>query len=251
MSLSWSARRKLLYYAVGLFLATILFFVLGQALLSRQPSCFDGAQNGLETDVDCGGACAKLCLAEARSPNVLWARAVESSPQTYTAIAYVENRTQGAAARQVPYTFRLFDSNNELVLEREGLADLPPVAVVPVILPNIDVGTRVVARALFTFTSEPQWERVPVEALPQVRIVEQSLAADGARLSATISNEGFDDVRSLRVAGVVFDAQGVARAASLITIPRIPAKASEPAVFTWSSPVPDVARAEITILPSF
>ncbi|OGC85220.1 hypothetical protein A3F55_01370 [Candidatus Adlerbacteria bacterium RIFCSPHIGHO2_12_FULL_53_18] len=251
MTLSWSARRQLLYYAVGLVMATILLFALWQTFLTATPTCFDGSRNGSETDIDCGGSCAKLCEGEAKIPNILWARSLESAPQTYTAVAYVENRTEGAGARQVPYLFQIFDDKNELVVEQEGATDLPPVAVIPVVLPNINVGNRVVARTLFRFTAEPVWERVRVDALPQVRITGQQLAADGTRLSAVIINDGFEDVRNLRVAGVVFDTEGVVRAASVTLIDRITAKASQPAVFTWGDALEGVARAEITVLPSF
>ncbi|MDZ4226267.1 MAG: LpqB family beta-propeller domain-containing protein, partial [Patescibacteria group bacterium] len=201
--------------------------------------------------IDCGGSCANLCEEDARMPNILWARAFETAPQTYTAVAYIENRNQGAGARQVPYSFQLYDDKNELVVEREGVVDLPPITAVPVILPNIDIGNRSVARTLFKFTAEPTWERVRVEALPQVRITQQQLTGDGTRLSAVIVNDGFTDIRNLQVAGVVFDSQGIVRAASLTTIPQISAKASQPAVFTWSKEVANVARAEITVLPSF
>jgi hypothetical protein len=249
MTFSWSARRQLLYYAVGIVLATILLFTLWQTFLTSTPTCFDGRQNGDESGVDCGGSCAKLCVGEARAPNILWARAFEVAPQTYTAVSYVETRSAGNGARGVPYLFQLFDDKNELIIEREGVVDLPPVAVVPVVHPNINVGNRIVARTLFALTSEPVWERVSM--LPQVRITEQQLSIDGTHLSAVIVNEGFEDVRNLRAAGVIFDTQGIARAASITLINRIPGKGSEPAVFTWSEPIQNVARAEITLLPSF
>lgn len=250
MTLSWSARRQLLYYAVGIFFSTILLFVLWQVFLTRTPTCDDGIENGNETGVDCGGSCANICIEDARTPNILWARAFEVAPHTYSAVAYVENRNTGSGARAVPFSFQLFDDKNELVVEREGLVDLPPITTIPVVVPNIDVGNRSVARTLFKFTGEPMWERVRGDVLPQVRITGQALTADGSKLSAVIVNEGFDEVRNLRVAGVVFDRAGVARAASVVTISRIATKASEPAVFTWSG-MTDVARAEITILPSF
>jgi len=251
MALSWSGRRQLLYYAVGIVIASMLFFAGWQAFLTRQPTCTDNIKNGGEMGVDCGGACARLCAEEARSPNVLWSRAFRAGAQTYSAAAYVENRNQGVGAKNVPFSFQLFDDKNELVVEREGVVDLPPVGIIPIIVPTVDVGTRAVARTLFKFTAMPQWQRVSADALPQVRITQQQLAADGTRLSALIINDGFTDIRNLTVAGVVFDTAGVARAASLTVIDRIVAGASQPAVFTWSSAVSDVARAEITVLPSF
>lgn len=250
MTLSWSARRQLLYYAVGIFFATILLFVLWQTFLTRQPTCDDGIENGNETGVDCGGSCANVCLDQARAPNILWARAFETSAQTYSAVAYVENRNMGSGARAVPFSFKLYDDKNELVVEREGVVDLPPIVNIPVVVPLIDVGSRTVARTIFEFTATPAWERVRASALPQVRITQQQLTADGTRLSAQITNDGFEEMRNLRVAGVVFDTQGVARAASVIVIDRISPGASQPAVFTWGG-VESVARAEITVLPSF
>lgn len=251
MNLSWSARRQLLYYAVGLFFATILLFVLWQSFLTRTPTCVDGIWNGEEDGVDCGGVCARICMDAARTPNILWARAFESGPQTYAAVAYVENRNQGSGARGVPYSFRIFDDKNELVIEREGVVDLPPITTIPIVLPNINVGDRTVARTLFRFTALPVWERVQAETMPQVRITEQALSSDGTRLSAVIVNDGFADVRNLRVVGVVFDVEGVARAASVTVIDRIAAKASESAIFTWTQKIENVARAEITLLPPF
>lgn len=251
MTLSWSARRKLLYYAVGLVLTTMLLFVLWQSLLTKAPTCFDGTQNGTETAVDCGGTCARVCEDTALMPNILWARSVQTAPQTYAAVAYVENRTDGAGARAVPYSFQLFDAQNELVLEREGVVDLPPIRTIPVVVPGLDVGTRVVARTLFKFTALPTWERVQVGVLPQVRISDQQLAANGTRLSAVITNDGFTDIRKLEVVGVIFDSSGTVRAASRAVIDSIVAKGSEPVVFTWGQPLSDVARAEITVLPAF
>ncbi len=251
MALTWSGRRQLLYYAVGLLFATILLFVLWQAFLMRTPTCTDGIQNGGESGVDCGGACANICLGDARSPNILWARAFPAAPQTYTLVAYVENRTDGAAAKQVPYLLQLFDEKNELVIDREGFVDLPPVSTVPVVIPSLNVGNREVARTLFRFTAEPQWERVRADVLPQIRISGQQLAADGTRLSAQIHNDGFNEARGITVVGVIFDAEGIARAASVSYLDLIASKSSEPAVFTWRDSVANVARAEITVLPSF
>lgn len=245
MALTWSGRRKALYTSVAGVIGFMVLIVVYQTLFSAPALCTDGKQNGLESGVDCGGQCALLCQGEARAPVVLWARAFESAPQTYTAAAYIQNNNLGAGARRVGYTFQLFDEDNKLVVDRVGVADLPPVPTVPIIESGINVGYRSVSRALFSFSSEPVWVRAG--ALPKLNVSGQRLAADASRLEGAVSNDSFNDARAT-VAAVLFDADGVARAASKSTI-TVPARSSTPVVFTWGTPAAGIVRAEITVLP--
>jgi hypothetical protein len=109
-----------------------------------------------------------VCKEEALSLIVLWSRAFEVAPHTYTAAAYVQNPNVGAGAKSVPYSFQLFDEKNSLIVERVGVINIPPVQTTPFIDPNIDVGNRVVARALFAFSEVPVWNRI--SNMPQLRI---------------------------------------------------------------------------------
>ena len=246
MALSWSGRRKALYTSVVGVISFMLVIFVYQALFTAAPVCTDGKQNGLEHGVDCGGSCALLCAAETRAPVVSWARAFEAAPQTYTAAAYIQNNNPGAGARQVRYTFQLFDSDNKLVVDRQGVADLPPVPTIPIIETGINAGFRAPARALFAFSSEPVWVRA--EVLPALSASKQSLSADGSRLSATIRNDSLTEASAV-VAAVLFDQEGVARAASKSTI-TVPARGETPVIFTWGQPAQQpIVRAEITILP--
>ncbi len=217
------------------------------------PSCFDGKQNQGELGVDCGGPCALLCADTARDPVALWARAFQTGPTSYTAAAYIQNNNQGAGAKNVAYSFQLFDAQNNLVIERDGVATLPPITTIPIIEPNIVVGNRTVARTQFAFSNTPPaiWSKVPAGAMPTLHVAEQNLNADASRLGATIVNDALTDAQNVTIAAVLFDSGGVARAASKSLIVDIPAKSSMPVVFTWAGGVPDIVRAQITILPSF
>ena len=245
MALTWSGRRKALYTSVAGVLGFMLLIVVYQTLFSAPALCTDGKQNGQEQGVDCGGQCSLLCQTQARAPVILWARAFETAPQTYTAAAYIQNNNVGAGARRVAYTFQLFDAENKLVVDRQGVADLPPVPTVPIIEAGINVGFRSVSRAIFSFSEEPVW--VKAGALPKLALSGQRLASDASRLEATVSNDSFSDVRATVVA-VLFDSEGVARAASRSTA-TVPARSLAPIVFTWGQPAQDVVRAEITVLP--
>jgi hypothetical protein len=251
MAFSWSTRRQFLYYAVVLVLAAIFVFVVWQTFFTNPATCSDGLRNSKETGVDCGGSCALVCQDEARAPTVLWARAFETGPTTYTAAAYVENQNRGAGAKRVAYTFQIFDDKNLLVVEREGVIDLPPIQTVPIVETNIDVGNRTVVRTLFAFATVPVWNKIPASALPQLRLAEQNLAADGTRLSAMGVNDSLQDAENLVIVAVVFDTNGVARAASKTIVNKVGRKSSAPIIFTWPTGFEGVSRAEITILPSF
>lgn len=250
MALTWRGRRQVLYYGVGGFVAFVLLAVLWVSFFSDRPTCFDGILNGIETGVDCGGACARICPADTRPPVVLWNRPFETGANTYSAVAYIENRNVGALARDVRYSFKLYDDRGVLVVERLGTATIAPAALVPIVETGIDAGNRIAVTSEFRFADEQiQWERNTQE-LPVLRATQQNLAADGSRLTATIVNDSIFEARNVSVVAVLFDGAGVARAASKSILPRIARQSSEPVIFTWPNGVPNIVRAEVSTLPS-
>jgi len=253
MALTWSGRRKLIYYGVGIVVLALLAWIAWLLFFNVAPSCLDRIQNEGELGIDCGGPCALLCADTARDPVLLWSRAFQTGPTSYTAAAYIQNNNQGAGAKNVAYSFQLFDAQNNLVIERDGVANVPPITTVPIIEPNIVVGNRTVARTQFAFSNTPPavWSKVPANAIPTLHVAEQNLNTYASRLGASIINNTLTDAHNVTVAAVLFDSQGVARAASKSLIVDVPAKSSMPAVFTWAGGVPNIVRAEITILPSF
>ena len=240
-----------MYYGVGLVILVVLLYVVWASFFNTAPTCFDNKQDGTELGVDCGGSCSLVCADTAKDPIVQWARSMQTGPQTYTAAAYVQNNNLGAGAKAVAYSFQLFDANNSLVKEVDSTTDLPPVPLVPIIVPNISVGDRVVTHVQFAFAGQSVWHTVPAKSLPLLHLSQQNLVADGSRLSATITNQTLLDAKNITVAAVLFDSSGVARAASKSLVPSIAAQSSSQVVFTWPEGTPNIVRAEITILPSF
>ncbi len=251
MFISWSSRRKFLYLSVAALIVAILAIWAWFTFFYKAPTCFDGVQNGNERGVDCGGSCSLICASDTHQPVVLWSRLFPTSPGIYTAAAYVQNANVGAGARAVHYSFQLFDDTNSLVIERDGVMDLPPIQTVPIIETNISTGNRTASRVLFAFSNIPVWNTVQMNAIPTVRVTGQVLAPDGSRLSATIANDTVLDTSHLTVDAVLFDVDGVARASSKSEIVSLPHKTSQDVVFTWPYGIPNIVRAEITVLPSF
>jgi hypothetical protein len=227
-----------------------LLITLWQTFLSNTPTCFDGILNNDEKQVDCGGSCARICPVDTRSPVVLWDRTFETSSSIYSAAAYVENRNVAAYAEEVPYSFKLYDERGILVTEVLGTTDIPPVGLVPIVEAGINSGNRRIASVDFAFGREEiVWQR-NTEELPTLRTTQQQLEPNGARLTATLVNDSILEARDTAVIAVLFDASGVARAASKTVVPRLRRQSSEPLIFTWPNGVPNIVRAEITVLPS-
>jgi len=242
-------------YAVSIAIVALVFLYAGYAtFFTAAPTCSDGRQNQGERGVDCGGPCSLACAADVHPATLLWARAFEvrapaTSTQagTYTAAAYIQSNNVSYVARHVPYSFQLFDDKNILLVERTGYIDFPPQKTIPIVETNIDTGTRTVARALFAFGATPVWE-IPSHAVPQLRASNINRAADGSSLTATLINDGVADVTYVTVVGVLFDKDGVARAASK-SIVSVAHKSSQVVTFTWPQGTPDIVRAEVSILP--
>ena len=251
MTLSWGFRHKLMYSGVILLVALLAGLFIWFKFFTTTPTCFDGKQDGGEAGVDCGGTCALVCSGIASAPVVLWARAFQNGPQTYTAAAYIQNNNGETGAHNVHYTFQLFDADNMLVVEKDGVTDIPPVQTTPIVEPTIDTGNRTVTHALFAFNDTPVWERVPHGSVIPPRIVSQVLAPDASRLTATIENDTVTNLSNVGVIAVLFDANGVALAASKSVLPQLAGRATADVVFTWPQGVQYVARADISVLPSF
>ncbi len=259
MALSWGERRKFTYTAVVVVIILIVLWFAYTTFFSAPATCFDNKQNGGESGVDCGGTCALICTNQAGQPSVSWARSFLTSPastssgqaSTYTAAAYIQNPNTGAGAHSAAYSFQLFDADNHLIIERDGVMDLPPLQTIAIVEPNIPTGSRVVARTLFAFSNLPVWERVAQNAIPRMQVADQVLAADGSSLSLQLENNTIQDAKNVTIAAVLFDANGVALAASKSLIASLPHKSQKQVTFTWGGGVPGVVRAEITVLPSF
>lgn len=254
MAVKWGVRRQILYYIVGVVILAIFLFGVWQTFFKKVPTCFDRVQNANESGIDCGGSCALLCPNVAKAPTVLWARSFKTAPSTYTAAAYIQNNNVSvdAGAKQVHYSFQLLDSKNILIAEREGVIDIPPAQTVPIVEIGIDTGTREVARTFFNFSdSAPlSWNKIPVDSVEKLRISNTS-AYENGRLSASVVNDSFEDAKKVQVVAVLFDIDGVARAASKSTVAKITRRSSATVTFTWPEVVQNIARAEVTVLPSF
>lgn len=235
--LSWAAKRKTLYALV--FVTVGLLFIAAPTtyVLYRAPTCGDGKQNQSEQGVDCGGPCTNLCQEKELEPIVLWQRSFEVGPGAHTVVAYVQNPNIDSAAIQVPYLFRLYNSEQLLIGERTGRIDLPPNTSFPIFEANVPSGKQIPARVSFEFRAKPYWVRQK-GVFPDVRINKVVLSRENANplLSAEIENKGLNAYNRVPVIAILYDTAGNAVAASRTVLDSIEGQSSQPVVFTWPKP---------------
>jgi hypothetical protein len=249
--MSWASRRRTAY-TIG----TILFFgaVFGLPALywyvNLPETCTDGVQNGDETGIDKGGSCPLLDERLLSPHAILWTREFPVRDGTYNVIAYVENPNEGAGVIAAPYRFRLYDSRNILVAEREGSTYLMPGTVTPVFEGAIDTGNRAVARAYLEFTAPLVWVRLKDSTLPiEIISKEVSDANSSPRLVAIVRNTSVADIRDVEFVASVFDTAGNAFAGSSTLVPVLEEGERREIVFTWPDRFTYVPG-RIDVLPS-
>lgn len=237
--MSWSGRRRF-GYATGVIV--FLLLVAGVPLflyVYDAPTCFDNEHNGSELGVDCGGSCQLLCEFQADDPTILWSRSFEVTPNNYSAVAYVENPNPKAAVDEIGYTFRLFDADNILIVERAGTTFLLPGRITPIFEADLFVGNRVPVRTFFEFNEDPQW-LVAEDNLSLLSVRDRVLSnpETSPRLDATLENTSVEEFKDVEVVAVVFGTDGNAVATSKTFFELIEKRMIQDLVFTWPAPFP-------------
>lgn len=244
---TWSQTQQLKYFG-GFIFGLLLLIGLPVYLVTREdPTCFDGEQNGVEEGVDCGGVCEAVCSFETQPANVLWARSFEVVPGVYNSVALIENPNVGAESFDVPYSLKLRDADNLLLVERNGRTYIPPQSVVPVFEASITTGETFPSRTTFTFLEEPEWQDAPDRENPFTITGRQVDATDtDTRFRATLTNTTFDRIEDVHVVAIAFGRDGNARAVSQTLVDRIDGKGATQLIFTWPGVFDDeIVRTEI------
>lgn len=248
--MQWAARRQLIILAIVLGVIIILGIIFLVPALKKEPTCFDGKQNGDETGIDCGGSCPRLCQEEMRQIIVEWARPFAVAANLYNAVAYIKNQNIEGAVFEIPYQFRLYDKDNVFIAAREGKTFIEPNKNSVIFESRILVGNRVPTRAEFKFLASPQWIRVPKETMDivSVSIKEKKLSDLEAqpRLTTTIINDSLYNIPELDIVALLYGKNGNVVAASKTFIEHLPERSSRKLFFRWSAPFgEEVVRIEI------
>ena len=94
--------------------------------IQPEPSCSDGIQNQGEKDIDCGGPCPPCELVYIKDIEILWTKAVAGQENFYDLAAQIKNPNPNYGSGQAPYRFELYDSQNNLIEQLNGVTFILP-----------------------------------------------------------------------------------------------------------------------------
>ncbi len=254
MALSWGARRQLM--VVGGFIAIILVIaaIIIVPKLSTKPTCFDNKQNGTEQGIDCGGGCSKLCQFQTSDVVVKWARVFPVTTTVASVVAYIQNPNVNAAARNVPYQFKIYDTDHQFIAERNGFAYIAPNGASAIFEGGIQVGTRVPKYAEFKFTADPIWVSLD-QRVSTITIAPSNPQLENAdtrpKLTGAITNVSDRyAVSDINVVALLYDNEDNAVGVSQTVVTSLSPKQQSQVYFTWPNPfMGTVVRIEL--IPRF
>lgn len=233
---TWSEKRKLIY-ATGF--VVVIFVLVGIPLfvfIYKAPTCFDGKQNSNETGIDCGGKCVKLCQNQFLAPTVAWTRLEKVTSGTYNVATYIINQNTEGEAKDVPFSVTLYDSEGVLISVTKGTVTLPPHRNTLAFSSLIKVDKSIPVKALFEFTSPPNWYK-KTDPLSFVSVIDKKYieGKDGSSLMVSLKNEGLAPLNSVAVFAVLYNEAGNTIGFSKTVVDEILPKATVIAPFTWNT----------------
>jgi hypothetical protein len=246
MHSAWARKLRLQYeLMVGgtFFVLLAVFLYVG---LSKPPTCYDGKQNEDEIGVDCGGICNARCAFEVQDLQLLWSRPFPVSEGFWNAVAYVENPNFDSYAEGIPYIFSVYDEENVLILEREGVAFITGDPVIPIFSGGLDVGSRVPRRANFEWKASPYWLRLPTKHDIDLSAQRVFPSATVQEVEATLHNREVHELRNIVITALVYGKEGNAIAASETLVEFLGPLEKAQVTWTWPQPfTEEVGRIEL------
>lgn len=235
----WASRRKSIYLTILVLTLTSISFFTFWKFWYKAPTCFDKVKNGDETGIDCGGSCTLVCSDSIIKPIVKWdPRLFEISDNVWSVLAYVENPNINAEATYLPYTFTIYDQNNQVLVERKGATILPKNKTVGIFEGSITPsGSRKPRRAVFEIGNDIIWEKVK-NSDEKISITHSSILrlSTTPRIEANVKNEGTKEVKNIELVAAVFDGSDNVIAASRTFVESIKKDQSASVFFTWPKP---------------
>lgn len=234
--MSWATKKKLKYASGFILIIILIVFAFTYKIIFKKPTCFDKKQNGVETGIDCGGACSLMCKEDVSSPVVLWSRAFHVVENNYNLVAVVENRNKNSGVVSASYEFLVYDSNNILLGRREGKTFIPPNQQFAVFESRFNAGESSIKSVTFRFVPPLAWvKKAPtLQSLPiKVKDIVFNDDVDTPNLSAKIVNESIYNIPEFDVIAILYDADHNAINASKTHKGGLGSNNTSSVIFTW------------------
>lgn len=180
-------------------------------MIFRSPeTCFDQKQNQGEEGVDCGGPCS-ACQEASLAPRVLWAKSFSVEENSYDLAAEIENKNVNYGAEILPYTFKIFDSRNNVIKEKSGKSYIMP-REKKYIIETVSLG-GIPAKVILEFAKEIDWQKFKSVEELKLPIFQQNFDTKGkngytALAQGTVYNQTRFDLDTIDINIVVYDKKG-------------------------------------------
>ena len=234
---TWASRRKFTYASTVIVALIIFITVPIFVFFYKSPTCFDNKLNGDEIGIDCGGSCSRLCQSAFLPPRQEWggAKIEKLAEGLYNVAAYIVNPNINGGAILVPYKISLYDSEGFPITERSGKINLYAHRNSLAFQPAVDTDGHVPVKAIFEFTSSPDWFKSSDE-LGGLVVVDKKYeeSANESSLEIILENRTLYTYKDVKVGVVLYDVEGNTIGFSQTVVDEIPPKGKETASFTWS-----------------
>lgn len=172
-------------------------------------SCFDGKLNQDEEQIDCGGICAE-CQEKLSDPKIIWTKVFKAEENLYDLAAEIENLNVNYGSEVLPYIFKVYDSGNNLILEKRGRGYIMP-REKKYIIEAVSVN-KVPAKIDIEF-NKIEWKKFKILESINLPIFNSRLDLGGkdgyaAYAEGTVYNQTRFDLNTVDIAMVIKDLKG-------------------------------------------
>ncbi len=235
---AWGVKRRLSYLVIVLFFFSIIFFSFYLGFFRRPASCSDNIKNQDEINIDCGGTCKRVCLAEISPLRKNWVRFFKTGDGKYDVAALIENPNYNLGLESLDYTFKLYDADKFFITEKVGQTFVNSRDKFVIFEGSLDTGKRIPVKAIIDFVTPMTWSRIdPKKSRSPVNTQNKELMeGQTPRLSAEIINSSTLDLDGISITAVVYDEDDNAIAVSQTFVDYLKRGGVWKIFFTWPKP---------------
>ncbi|KKQ38377.1 MAG: hypothetical protein US56_C0045G0003 [Candidatus Moranbacteria bacterium GW2011_GWF2_37_7] len=195
------------------FIYLIIFSAIGGGIffgfVYSPASCQDGKLNQGEEEIDCGGPCV-VCQEELLNPKIVWAKIFPVEGDLYDLAAQIENKNINHGTDNLPFVFKVYDSNNNLILEKIGRSYIMP-REKKYVMEAVSLDS-IPAKIALEF-GEIKWQKFKLVEDLNLSIFDQSIDLNGknnyaAFAKGTVYNKTRFDLATVDIYIVIYDLRG-------------------------------------------
>lgn len=223
------------------YLAIFLIIVGGIYLkiLLSQPTCSDGIQNQGETGIDCGGPCLPCPWQLQEDLEVIFTKAILTQGDYLDLMAKINNPNRNFGAKSFSYVFELYDSQDSLILSRQGTSYILPGEIGYVIAQKVLVESKVFDIELKIINVD--WEGLIEYEEPELLIkkLEFQQSEDFSKAYGTLENRSNYDFGEIDIWAILFDEKSNILAVGKTDIRTVLSRENRYFEISWFFPMED------------